>query len=98
MTAPQLLPQHAELITASGISAEVAQERGYRSVSTKAELKELGFGEAQRRTPALLIPVNSVTGEIATYQIRPDVPRVKNGKSLKYETPAGTRMALDVPS
>ena len=97
MTAPQLLSQHAELITASAISADVVQARGYRSVSTKAELRELGFSEAQRRTPALLVPIWSVTGEIAAYQIRPDEPRIKNDKPLKYETPTGTRMVLDVP-
>lgn len=97
MSAPQLLPHHAALVSASVISDEVARARRYRTVSTKAELKELGFGEAQRRTPALLIPVWSVTGEIATYQIRPDEPRVKDGKPLKYETPTGAHMSLDVP-
>jgi hypothetical protein len=97
MNAPRLLPQHTALISASAISAAVADARGYRTVSIKAELIRLNFGEAQCRTPALLIPVWSVTGEIKTYQIRPDKPRIKNGKSLKYETPAGTRMILDVP-
>ncbi len=92
-----LMPNHAALITASGISDEIARARGYRTVSTKAELKKLGFSEAQRRTPALLIPVRSVSGEIATYQIRPDDPRTKDSKPLKYETPAGARMVLDVP-
>jgi hypothetical protein len=96
-SASGLLPHHANLITASAISNEVARARGYRTVSTKAKLKGLGFGEAQRRIPALLIPIWSITGEIATYQIRPDEPRIKDGKPLKYETPAGARMALDVP-
>jgi hypothetical protein len=97
MSARQLLPHHAELVSASSISAEVASARGYRTVSTKSELKTLGFGEAQRRVPALLIPVWSVTGDIATYQIRPDEPRIKDGKPLKYETPIGARMTLDIP-
>ena len=97
MSTPQLLSHHAELVSASAISDEVARARCYRTVSIKAELKKLGFGEAQRRTPALLIPVWSVIGEIATYQIRPDEPRIKDGKPLKYETLAGARMRLDVP-
>lgn len=92
-----LLPHHATLIEASVISDEVAATRGYRTINNKAELKRLGFGDAQRQVPALLIPIWSVTGEIATYQIRPDLPRIKSGKPLKYETPAGTRMVLDVP-
>ena len=31
------------------------------------------------------------------YQSRPDTPRIKHGKPLKYETPAKARMAVDVP-
>lgn len=97
MSVPELLSHHAELVSASSISDEVARARGYRTVSVKAELKVLGFSEAQRRTPALLIPIWSVTGVIPTYQIRPDEPRIKDGKPLKYETPAGSRIVLDVP-
>jgi hypothetical protein len=35
-----LLPQHAALLTASGISDEVAGARGYRRVEQKARLTE----------------------------------------------------------
>ena len=67
-------------------------------MTKKSELEELGFGVKQRRVPAFLIPVHNVRGEVALHQIRPDEPRRgKNGKSLKYETPSGARMALDVP-
>src|SRR5207302_2675304 len=93
----ELLLQHQELIDRSGIAPEVAQERGYRSVTTRAALRRLGFADSQCRVPALLIPVWGVAGEIVTYQARPDQPRVVAGKSLKYETPRGSRMALDVP-
>lgn len=93
-----LLPQHEALIEASGISPEVTQARGYRSIEQKAELRRLGFGDQQCRVPALLIPVRGVSGEIVNYQIRPDLPRVgKNGKAVKYETPRETKMCLDVP-
>ena len=44
----------------------------------------------------MLIPVWGVNGEIVLYQARPDTPRIKNGKPIKYETPAGSRMVLDV--
>jgi 3'-phosphoadenosine 5'-phosphosulfate sulfotransferase len=30
------------------------------------------------------------------YQYRPDQPRIKDGKPVKYETPGGARMAFDV--
>jgi hypothetical protein len=91
-----LLPQHRALLHASGISPEVAEQRRYRSESVKARLGELGFGAAQRR-PGLLIPIWDAHGQIATYQLRPDSPREKDGRHLKYETPAGGRLVLDVP-
>lgn len=92
-----LLSHHEKLIRDSGISVEVAAARGYRTVSAKSELARLGFAASQRLVPALLVPVWNVRGEIGTYQIRPDEPRVVEGKPLKYETPRGTRMVLDVP-
>src|SRR3990172_5566869 len=49
---PDLRPQHAALLTASAISDEVAKARGYRSVTVKAELTELGFSSTHARGPA----------------------------------------------
>jgi Domain of unknown function (DUF3854) len=92
-----LSPEHAELLAASAISVEVAQARGYRTVRTKGELRALDFAPSQCCVPGLLIPVWGVTKQIVTHQFRPDQPRRKGGKPLKYETPAGSRMALDVP-
>ncbi len=93
-----LLPQHAALIEASSISTDVAAARRYRSLTTKVDAERLGFGRAQRNVPALLLPVWNVAGEVATYQLRPDAPRVnRDGRPIKYETPSGSRMALDVP-
>jgi hypothetical protein len=93
-----LAEQHEKmLIDESGIARDVAEARGYRTIEKKVELKTLGFSDSQRNTPGLLIPVYSPTGEIATYQFRPDQPRIgKNGKSVKYETLSGSRMVLDV--
>jgi len=96
-TADSLLPQHRTLIDASAISPEVVFARGYRSIRTRAELERLGFSRPQWIVPCLLVPVYNVHGEIATYQIRPDEPRIKHGKAIKYETPGGSRMVLDVP-
>jgi len=102
-----LRPQHERLLQDSGISPEVAQARGYLSAdtrghlsaNTKAMLKRCGFSKAQRSflRSALMIPVHSaLTRDIAFYQARPDSPRVTPaGKRIKYETPAGVRMALD---
>jgi len=94
-----LLPQHQELLDESAISSEVASARRYRSTTTKADLRRLGFKDSQCHIPGLLIPVWSVTGEIVNYQLRSDLPRInrKTGKVIKYETVAGSRMALDIP-
>ena len=92
-----LLPQHEARIRASAISPEVSAARGYWSAQKKTELRQLGFGESQRIVPALVVPVWTVTGEIGTYQIRPDQPRIHNdGRPIKYETPGRSRMVLDV--
>lgn len=92
-----LLDQHAKLIEDSGISPEVRDARGYRSVERPAELEELGFASSQRRVPALLIPIRDTTGEIKTHLLRPDEPRISEKRQLKYEIPAGARMVIDVP-
>jgi hypothetical protein len=94
----KLLPQHIRLIEESGIEKGVAQARGYRSVTAKAELVALGFGRNQCRVPALLIPIYDTRGDLVTYQLRPDNPRINDrGKPVKYETPRGTSMVIDVP-
>jgi hypothetical protein len=85
------------LLEDSGLPPGVVEARGYRTVEKKVELKTLGFSDSQRNIPGLLIPIHSHTGEIVTYQYRPDLPRIgKDGKPVKYETPLGTRMVLDV--
>lgn len=92
-----LSPEHGRMLQESRISREVVEARGYRTVKKKVELGELGFSSAQHKVPALLIPIYSPSGEIATYQSRPDQPRIgKNGESVKYETPRSSRMMLDV--
>jgi hypothetical protein len=85
------------LIVESSIARDVAEARGYRTIEKKVELKTLGFADRQCNPPGLLIPVYAPTGDIATYQYRPDKPRIdKKGRPVKYETPSGTRMILDI--
>jgi hypothetical protein len=88
---------HQQLIEESAIDPRVVLEREYRTVTTKAELGHLGFSKSQQLVPALLIPMYSPRGELATYQIKADCPRQdKDGKPIKYETPAGSPVRLDV--
>ena len=86
-----------QLLEESAIAPEIVVERGYRTVKTKTELKQLGFSSAQQLAPALLIPMYSPAGEITSHQIKPDIPRKdKCGKPIKYETPAKSGVRLDV--
>ena len=92
-----LSPDHQRtLLEGSGLSDEVIKLRGYETATTAARLRRLGFSQVQAIVPALLIPVFNCRGEIVLYQSRPDAPRIKNGKVVKYETVKGAAMALDV--
>jgi hypothetical protein len=96
MTRP-LAPHHYQMLSQeSGISDEVMTERGYYTATTKVELEALGFTDFQRCAPALVLPVHDVHGRICTHQIRPDTPRRNKKKLVKYDTPQGSQIALDV--
>jgi Domain of unknown function (DUF3854) len=92
-----LLDHHREQLAASAISDELITERGYWSAERKAQLADLGFGRSQQHLPALVMPTYSVAGEPRPPLARPDKPRSKDGRVVKYEIPTGTRMFLDVP-
>jgi predicted P-loop ATPase len=84
------------LIRDSGIDPKVVTERDAWTAINVKELSALGFAGHQQLVPALVLPVWSVNGQAVTYQIRPNTPRTKDGKTIKYETPAGPRVVLDV--
>jgi len=85
------------MLEASGISQSVIEARGYRTVSDRRELLELGFKDGQARVPGLLVPIRGIDGSVVSHQFRPDEPRQRDGKPVKYETPQGARNRLDVP-
>lgn len=89
--------QHAAMLAASGITPEHASARGYVSVDTKKRVRDLGVTPAGCSVPGLLVPQRRADGSVWGYQYRPDVPRLRDGKPVKYETPAGQRNGIDVP-
>lgn len=95
-----MFDQHADLLRASGITPEVARQRNYQSVDTKSRLASIDIPVTHRLVPGLLIPVygpESSNGEAATWQYRPDHPRLDaKGKPVKYVT-AMRGLVLDVP-
>jgi Domain of unknown function (DUF3854) len=93
---PTLEPHHArELYDESGIARAVVAARGYRSV-TAAEAAALGFAPSQCR-PGLFLPTFTLAGVQVRGLLKPDEPRTDaDGKTLKYEWPAGEPALLDI--
>ena len=53
-----LSPKHLCMLKEeSAISDEIIEARGYRTITSKDELEELGFARSQCHVPGLLIPV-----------------------------------------
>jgi hypothetical protein len=99
----ELDPDHAQLLKDSAITPEVAAQRGYATVTVKADLKRLGFNDRQCRVPCLLIPIRDMNGQIVNYQIRPNMPYIqkrqgKGDKTIKYETVSDRGLCLDIPN
>lgn len=98
-----LQPHHLEQLRASGLTDAVIEARGYWSCSSKTELRGKGFASSQVHTisaekPALMLPVyRAGVAEPVYHQMRPDSPRNREGKDLKYETPKGAKPVVDVP-
>ncbi len=94
-TATTLSAKHRRALEIdSGIDPDVIAERGYETIRSRDKLRD--FKKYQRRTPALRVPMYSPDGITRSAQIRPDNPRVRDGKIIKYETPGGDGIILDV--
>jgi P4 family phage/plasmid primase-like protien len=93
-----LAAHHEAMLAASDIAPEVIVARGYWTATTKAELARLGFPPTQQLQPALVVPIYNVRGELSTYMLRPDAPRIRDSKPAKYEFMRGFKMVLDVPN
>ena len=105
-----LAPHHYALLhDGSGIGDEVIAARGYRTITTAAELEALGFAPVQRRPPGLLLPLWTTDGQNGMYIFRPDNPRVREDRRkkltdgtyaqqvIKYEQPKGEPVRVDCP-
>ena len=92
-----IVDHHLDMLAASSITAEHASARGYETIRDPRRLAELGITKAGQRTQGLLVPQLRVDGSTWGYQYRPDSPRERNGKTVKYETPINQRNGIDVP-
>lgn len=95
-----LTEQHrSELVRGSAIDPDVIAERGYRSLEyqQRDELKAHGISVYDKSAfPGLLLPMYRATGESISAQFKPATPLVIRGKSLKYISPSGRPVCLDV--
>jgi hypothetical protein len=88
--------EHLRTLTReSSIAPRIIAERGYWTATKRVQLEGL-VKPYQRRVPALVVPTFSPDGETTSLQVRPDRPRIRDGKPIKYETPADSRCILDV--
>ena len=86
------------MLAASGITPEHAARRGYETIDDKRRLAELKIVTAARsHIPGLLVPTLRPDGSMWGCQYRPDEPRLRDGRLIKYETPWQQRNGLDVP-
>ncbi len=92
-----LSPAHQARLEASGIDPATIQARGYYTGSSGAALGRLGFARNQLQIPALVLPIYGLKGRTKLYQTRPDQPRINKGREVKYETPYGAKLLLDIP-
>ncbi len=84
-----------QLVNGSGVSRKVIAARGYFT-ATDNDLMRLGFKKYQLGS-GLVIPQYDPSGANGGYQVRRDRPRKdREGREIKYETPAGSRLHLDV--
>jgi len=106
-----LSPDHqTELLVDSAIGRDAITARGYRTLTgTPADrefLQDLGYSrpvwERDDAYPMLLVPMLGADGEPSGYQVKPAVPRVRMNakgepKPIKYETPKGAPLVVDMP-
>jgi hypothetical protein len=95
---PPISPDHLTTLAASGITPGHAALRGYETITDHRRLGDLRIATAaRRRVPGLLIPLLRPDGSTWGHQYRPDNPRLRDGKPVKYETPWQQSNGLDIP-
>ena len=96
--------EHAWVLQRRAVSADVAEQRGYRSVMDWGDAESLGHLQAESTAsiPAIDIPVYDIHGKLQFHQLRPDKPRyvksrgMTRAKPAKYPAPKGSVPVLDV--
>lgn len=97
MVSISLSARHRAELEASAISPEQIEARGYRTIDDPKDLPSEWAG-CGHLLPALCIPIRDTTGQVRTHRLKPDNPRSDHrGRTIKYESPKGSRPFVDVP-
>ncbi|MBP3954434.1 DUF3854 domain-containing protein [Gemmata sp. G18] len=97
---PALLPQHLDDLRASGLSdAQVRAAGVYSEPDPGAVAALLGWKHpAPALGPCLCFPFLDPSGApVGHVMVKPDHPRQKNGKAIKYESPLGKPLRAYFP-
>lgn len=87
---PGLLPHHLRELRASRLSDETIRAAGLHSECNYAKLAVLLEWKLPKKCfPALVIPYHGLDGNNGYARVKPDNPRVSEGKPIKYEAPKG---------
>lgn len=111
LTAALSAEHYEELIVSSVIDPAVVEARGYRTLTgtqaDRQELEDLGFKpyvwNRDDAYPMLLIPMHGADGTVRGHQVKPATPRMRTHQDkaptpIKYETPKGAPLVVDVPA
>jgi len=95
-------PRHARYFRERGIAPDVVKERGYKSITSPvdfpwAKMNGYNFVTGPQFGAGIYIPRHGVDRKPIAPQFRPDKPRIKDGKPVKYESPIASGAAIDVP-
>ena len=91
--------KHITEFRASAISDAVIEQRGYESITNPRAVPSKYFADYQR-LPGWIVAIYDAAGNLATYQLKPDISRVdrETGKPVKYEAAKYGRTCVDVPA
>jgi len=98
--ARSILAHHAKHLADSGLDAGFCRDAGIYSETSVARIRSLiGCSEttAKKLGPVIVFPFYDLDGRNSYCQIRPDNPRQRDGKPLKYESPKGRSSEIYIP-
>ena len=94
-----LLVHHRRELHASGLTDKTIDkcgfysEAGYAALATILDWRKV----PKKMAPALVIPFTGPDGRNGYCRIKPDTPRLRNGKPIKYESPQGQANQIYIP-